>query len=375
MTRFSGLSAAFALLISGFVCATEAGAAVTGTPFGKSPDGHTVEVFTLENGHGMKAKIMTWGGTLISLMVPDAAGKSDDVVLGYDDLDGYLKNTAYFGALIGRYANRIGNARFELDGKEYHLFANDGKNSLHGGKRGFDKRVWEPLHYDGHSLELRYVSKDGEEGYPGDLTATVRYTVTPRNELRLDYTVTTDKDTVQNLTNHTYWNLAGAGSGPILDEDIQINADHFTPVDAGLIPTGEIRSVAGTPLDFRKPMQIGARIDSDYEQMKLGKGYDHNFVLNRSGDGLVEAARVHDPKTGRVMEVETTQPGMQFYTSNMLNGPMKGRDGKSYGRRGALCLETHHYPDSPNKPSFPTTELKPGETFHSTTIYRFSTAR
>jgi len=356
-------------------CAREAGAAVTGTPFGKSPDGTAVEVFTLKNSAGMEARIMTWGGTLISLRVPDAAGKFDDVVLGYDSLDGYVKNGGYFGALIGRYANRIGHARFTLDGKEYHLSANDGDNTLHGGKVGFDKRVWTPIHSDGHSVELRYVSKDGEEGYPGTLTATVRYTVTPQNELRLDYTATTDKDTVQNLTNHTYFNLAGAGSGPILDEEIQINADHFTPVDAGLIPTGEIRSVAGTPLDFRKPMKIGARIESDDEQMKLGKGYDHNFVLNRSGNGLVQAARVHDPTTGRVMVVLTTQPGMQFYTSNMLNGPVQGRGGKVYNRRGALCLETHHYPDSPNKPEFPTSELKPGETFHSTTIYRFSTSK
>ena len=356
-------------------CAREAGAAVTGTPFGKSPDGTAVEVFTLKNSAGMEARIMTWGGTLISLRVPDAAGKFDDVVLGYDSLDGYVKNGGYFGALIGRYANRIGHARFTLDGKEYHLSANDGDNTLHGGKVGFDKRVWTPIHSDGHSVELRYVSKDGEEGYPGTLTATVRYTVTPQNELRLDYTATTDKDTVQNLTNHTYFNLAGAGSGPILDEEIQINADHFTPVDAGLIPTGEIRSVAGTPLDFRKPMKIGARIESDDEQMKLGKGYDHNFVLTRSGNGLVEAARVHDPKTGRVMEVLTTQPGVQFYTSNMLNGPVNGRDGKVYNRREALCLETHHYPDSPNKPNFPSAELKSGETFHSTTIYRFSTSK
>jgi len=375
MTGFSGFSATLALTILAFGCAREAGAAVAGTPFGKSPDGTAVEVFTLKNSAGMEARIMTWGGTLISLRVPDAAGKFDDVVLGYDDLDGYLKNGGYFGALIGRYANRIGHARFVLDGKEYHLFTNDGDNTLHGGKVGFDKRVWAAIHSDGHSVELRYVSKDGEEGYPGDLTATVRYTVTPQNELRIDYTATTDKDTVQNLTNHTYFNLAGAGSGPILDEEIQINADHFTPVDAGLIPTGEIRSVAGTPLDFRKSMKIGARIESDDEQMKLGKGYDHNFVLNRSGNGLVQAARVHDPTTGRVMVVLTTQPGMQFYTSNMLNGPVQGRGGKVYNRRGALCLETHHYPDSPNKPEFPTSELKPGETFHSTTIYRFSTSK
>jgi len=356
------------------VSITEASAAMKGAPFGKSPDGETIEIFTLKNAKGMEARIITWGGALVSLRVPDAHGQLGDVVLGYDDMDGYLKNTAYFGALIGRYGNRIGNARFSLDGHEYHLYANDGKNSLHGGKRGFDKRVWTVLNATDHSLELRYVSPDGEEGYPGTLTSTVRYTVAPDNSLHLNYTETTDKDTVQNLTNHTYWNLAGAGSGEIVDEDIQINADRFTPVDSGLIPTGELRSVAGTPLDFRKPMKIGARIDSNDEQIKLGKGYDHNFVLNRSGDGLVLAARVHDPKSGRVMEVLTTQPGVQFYTSNMLKGPMKGKDGQVYNYRGALCLETHHFPDSPNKPNFPSTELKPGQTFHSETVYRFSTA-
>src|SRR5579884_1306831 len=353
--------------------AMKAGAAVTGTPFGTSPDGRQVRIFTLKNAKGMEAQIMTWGGAIVSLRAPDAHGHFDDVVLGYDNLDGYLHNTAYFGALIGRYGNRIGGAQFKLDGQVYKLYANDGNNSLHGGKMGFDKRVWDVLQATDHSLQLRYVSRDGEEGYPGTLTTTVTYTVTPDNELRIDYTATTDKDTVLNLTNHTYWNLAGAGSGTILDESIEINADNFTPVDSGLIPTGEIRSVAGTPLDFRKATRIGARIDSDYEQMKLGKGYDHNFVLNRTGDGLSFAARVHDPKSGRVMEVRTTQPGLQFYTSNMLKGPMKGRDGKTYNYRGALCLETHHFPDSPNKPNFPSTELKPGQTYHETTVYRFST--
>ncbi|HZU27329.1 MAG TPA: aldose epimerase family protein [Bryobacteraceae bacterium] len=365
------LSVAAAVL--GFGCATKAGAAVTGTPFGTSPDGKQVQLFTLKNSKGIEALIMTWGGTVVSLKVPDAKGHFDDVVLGYDDLQGYLNNSAYFGALIGRYANRIGHAQFTLDGHTYHLFKNDGDNSLHGGKKGFDKRNWDVVNATDHSLELRYVSADGEEGYPGKLTATVTYTVTPENELKIDYAATTDKDTVVNLTNHSYFNLAGAGSGTILDEDITINAAHFTPVDAGLIPTGEIRSVAGTPLDFRNPHRIGERIDSDYEQIKLGKGYDHNFVLDRHGNGLSPAARVHDPKSGRVMEVLTTQPGLQFYTSNMLKGPMKGRDGKTYNYRGALCLEADHYPDSPNKPNFPSTELKPGQTYHETTVYRFST--
>lgn len=373
MVSFRGISiVAAAVLAVG--CTIKAGAAVTGTPFGTSPDGRKVELFTLKNSKGMEARIMTWGGTIVSLMVPDGKGHSGDVVLGYDNLDEYLHNTAYFGALIGRYANRIGGAQFTLDGKTYHLYVNDGKNSLHGGKRGFDKRDWDVVNADDHSLELRYVSKDGEEGYPGTLTTTVRYTVTPDNELRIDYTATTDKHTLLNLTNHSYFNLAGAGSGPILDEDIEINADHFTPVDSGLIPTGEIRSVAGTPLDFRKPMKIGARINSDDEQMKLGKGYDHNFVLNKAHDNeMTLAARVHDPKSGRVMEVRTTQPGVQFYTGNFLKGPMKGKNGQVYDYRGALCLETDHYPDSPHHPNFPRTDLKPGETFHQTTVYKFST--
>jgi aldose 1-epimerase len=346
-----------------------------GVPFGKAPGNQEVYLFTLKNAYGMEAKIMTWGATIVSLKVPDAKGHLDDIVLGFDDLKGYLSHGFFFGAVVGRYANRIGKARFTLDGKVYKVFANDGVNSLHGGQRGFDKRDWTAVRADDHSLTLQYTSKDGEEGYPGTLVATVVYTVTPDNELRIDYAATTDKDTVVNLTNHSYFNLGGAGNGTILDEDIEINADRFTPVDAGLIPTGELRSVAGTPMDFRKPTRIGARIDSSYEQLKLGGGYDHNWVLNRTGDGLSLAARVHDPRTGRVMEVLTTQPGVQFYTTNMLPGSVKGRDGKTYVRRGALCLETQHFPDSPNEPNFPSTELKPGQTFHSTTVFRFSAAK
>ena len=354
-----------------FVCA----AAAAGAPFGKSPEGTGIELFTLKNARGMEARIMTWGATVVSLRVPDSKGRLGDIVNGFDNAESYFNHGAYFGALIGRYGNRVAKARFTLDGREYKLYANDGANSLHGGKRGFDKRVWTPIHVDDHSVELRYLSRDGEEGYPGNLTVTVRYTVTPENELRIDYTATTDKDTVLNLTNHSYFNLAGAGNGTILDEEIEIHASKFSPVDAGLIPLGRPAAVAGTPMDFRKPMKIGARIDSAYDQLKLGKGYDHNYVLDRPGDGLAFAARVYDPRSGRVMEVLTTQPGVQFYTGNFLDGTLKGKEGKVYIRRSALCLETQHFPDSPNKPEYPATELKPGATFRSTTVYRFSTRK
>jgi len=347
----------------------------SGVPFGKSPDGQAVELFTLKNSHGLEARIMTWGAALVSLKVPDAQGHSGDVVLGFDDLDGYLKQDYFFGKVVGRYANRIARGRFTLDGKVYKLYVNNGLNSLHGGQRGFDKRVWTPLHADGHTLELQYTSKDGEEGYPGTLVVTVRYTVAEDNELRIDYTATTDKDTVLNLSNHSYFNLGGAGNGTILDEDLQINADRFTPVDSGLIPTGELRSVAGTPMDFRQPTRIGARIDSDDQQLKFGRGYDHNWVLNKSDAALTLAVRVHDPRSGRVMEVLTTEPGVQFYTGNFLQGPINGKDGQVYQHRAALCLETQHFPDSPNHPAFPTTELKAGQTYRSATIFRFSTQK
>jgi len=341
--------------------------------FGKLPTGETVELYTLKNAKGMEADISTYGGVIVSLKVPDRSGALGDIVLGFDDLKGYLTPPPYFGAIIGRYGNRIGHAQFTLDGVTYKLFKNDGDNSLHGGKRGFDKVLWKAKPGDGNSLELAYLSKDGEEGYPGNLSVTVVYTLTDENELKIDYSATTDKDTVLNLTNHSYFNLAGQGEGDILNHQIMINADKFTPVDKGLIPTGELRSVEGTPLDFRQPHAIGERIGSSYEQIVLGGGYDHNFVLNRSGDGLSLAARVTEAKSGRVMEVLTTQPAIQFYTGNFLDGTLKGKGGKVYGRRSALCLETQHYPDSPNHPDFPTTELKPGERYHTTTVYRFST--
>lgn len=372
MLRSLIYSAALATLIMGTTNAAQPG--MQKTPFGKMPDGQAIDLYTMTNSHGMQVAIMNYGGIVVSLKVPDRAGHFDDVVLGFDNLDGYLKPEPYFGALIGRYGNRIGHAQFTLDGKTYHLPKNDGDNTLHGGTKGFDKRVWTAREAGSRppALELTYLSKDGEEGFPGNLSVTVTYTLTDANELKIDYVAKTDKDTVLNLTNHSYFNLAGQGNGDILGDQIMINADRFTPVDAGLIPTGELKSVAGTPFDFRKSAVIGAHINDNNEQLKLGKGYDHNFVLNRNGSGLSLAARVTEPRTGRVMEVLTTQPGVQFYTGNFLDGTIHGKGGKVYGHRYALCLETQHFPDSPNKPSFPTTELKPGQTYHQTTVYRFS---
>ncbi len=350
----------------------DAGATTGRREFGKTPSGETVELYTLKNAKGMEADISTYGGVIVSLKVPDRAGALGDVVLGFDDFQGYLLPPPYFGALIGRYGNRIGHARFTLDGVVYTLAKNDGDNSLHGGKRGFDKVLWHARPLNRQSLELTYLSKDGEEGYPGNLSVTVVYTVTDHNELKIDYTAKTDKDTVLNLTNHSYFNLAGQGQGDILAHQLTLNADRYTPVDKGLIPTGELRSVAGTPFDFRQPHAIGERIGSGDEQIKLGGGYDHNFILNRSSGGLSLAAKVTEPASGRIMEVFTTEPAIQFYTGNFLDGTIHGKGGKVYGRRSALCLETQHYPDSPNHPSFPSTELRPGETYHTTTVYRFA---
>jgi len=346
--------------------------ATTRADFGKTPEGVAVSIYTLTNSHGMEARITNYGGIVVSLKAPDKTGAMSDIVLGFDTLDGYVNNTSYFGALIGRYGNRIGKARFNLDGHEYKLAANNGENSLHGGTRGFNRAVWTPRELSDGGLELVYVSNDGEEGYPGNLRVRVTYHLTPANELKIEYEASTDKDTVLNLTNHSYFNLKGAGNGDILDHKMMINADRFTPVDAGLIPTGELRSVNGTPFDFRKPTAIGARINQDDEQLKLGKGYDHNWVLNKSANSLSLAARVEEPTTGRVLEVHTTEPGVQFYTGNFLDGTAKGKGGKTYGFRSGFCLETQHFPDSPNKPSFPSTVLRPGQQFHSTTVYRFS---
>jgi aldose 1-epimerase len=340
-------------------------------PFG-TVDGQNVDIFTLTSSKGVEARITNYGGIVVSLKVPDKTGKSADIVQGFDDVKGYLSDEPYFGALIGRYGNRIGGARFTLDGKEYKLAANDGQNSLHGGKKGFDKRIWTPV-VKGSSLELTYVSKDGEEGYPGTLTAKVVYTLSANGDLKIDYSATTDKDTVLNLTNHTYFNLKGQGNGDILDHEVTLYASRYTPVNAGLIPTGELRQVKGTPFDFLTAHKVGERINGSDEQLKFGKGYDQNWVLDAAPGTLAKAAEVHESTSGRVLEVWTNQPGIQFYTGNFLDGKYKGKDGKTYPFRAALCLETQHFPDSPNQPKFPSVVLKPGQTFHATTIWKFST--
>lgn len=343
--------------------------------FGRTRDGQAVDIYTLKNARGAEARITTYGGAVVSLKVPDRAGKFDDVVLGFDDIEGYQKTTTYIGALVGRYANRIAKGRFTLDGKEYTLATNNGENHLHGGVRGFDKMVWtaRPLPArSGQALELTYLSKDGEEGYPGNLSVRVVYTLTDANELRIDYYATTDKDTVLNLTNHNYYNLAGQGSGDILGHVLTLNASRFTPTDAGAIPTGELRPVEGTPFDFTRPTAIGARINQDEEQLKLGKGYDHNFVIDGRAGTLRRAARVTEPTTGRALEVWTTEPGVQLYTGNYLDGTDIGKGGKPYKYRYGFCLETQHFPDSPNQPKFPSTVLRKGAQFRSTTVYKFS---
>ena len=344
--------------------------------FGKTPDGQPADLFVLTNKNGAEVSITNYGGAVVSLKVPDRGGKLADVVLGYDGIDGYVNDKSYFGALVGRYGNRIGHAQFVLDGRTYTLAKNNGENSLHGGVKGFNKAVWTAKTLskkDGQSLELSYLSKDGEEGFPGNLKVTVTYTWTDANALKIEYSATTDKKTVVNLTNHSYFNLAGQGNGDILGHLLTIEADKFTPVDSGLIPTGELRDVAGTPFDFRKSTAIGARISQDDEQLKLGGGYDHNFVLRRSA-GFNEslAARVVEPTSGRVLEVWTTEPGVQFYTGNFLDGKSAGKGGATYPKRSAFCLETQHFPDSPNQPKFPSVALNPGERYHTTTTYKFS---
>ena len=348
-------------------------------PFGKTPDGQPIDLYVLTNKNGVEAAITNYGGAVVSLKVPDRNGKFADVVLGYDSLDGYVNDKSYFGAIVGRYGNRIGHAQFSLDGKTYTLAKNNGENSLHGGIKGFNKAVWAAKELpakNGQSLELTYLSKDGEEGFPGNLHVRVVYTLTDSNELKIEYSATTDKKTVVNLTNHTYFNLAGPGSGDILGHQLVIEADKFTPVDASLIPTGEFRDVQGTPLDFRKATAIGARIDQDDEQLKLGHGYDHNFVLRRAAGAPISlAARVAEPNTGRVLEVWTTEPGVQFYTGNFLDGTARGKGGLTYARRSAFCLETQHFPDSPNQPKFPSVVLNPGEKYSTTTTYKFTTEK
>ena len=343
-------------------------------PFGEF-DGKKVDIYTLTNTNKVEVKITNYGGIVTSIRLPDKNGKFDDVALGYNNLEDYIKNNTYFGCIVGRYGNRIGNAEFTLDGVKYSLAKNNGENNLHGGIKGFDKVIWdaEPVsEKDFQSLKLNYLSRDGEEGFPGNLDVTVTYTLKNDNTFRIDYMATTDKATIVNLTNHTYWNLAGEGSGDVLSHELLINADYFTPIDQGSIPTGEIKSVENTPLDFRKPRAIGEDIESDYDQIKICRGYDHNFVLNFNEEGEIElAATVYEPDSGRFMEIYTTEPGIQFYSANFLFG-ITGKSGKAYSPRNAFCLETQHFPDSPNKPKFPSVVLRPDEIYRTTTIHKFS---
>jgi aldose 1-epimerase len=374
LIAFTGAILMSTLMASG---ATPTSGSTTKTSFGKTPEGQAVDLYVLTNKNGNEVAITNYGGAVVSIKVPDRNGKLADVVLGYDSVDGYVNDKSYFGAIVGRYGNRIGHAQFVIDGKTYTLAKNNGDNSLHGGIKGFNKAVWSaktvPVK-SGQSLQLSYVSKDGEEGFPGNLKVTVTYTWSDDNALLIDYSATTDKKTVVNLTSHSYFNLAGQGSGDILSHQLMIQADQFTPVDSGLIPTGELRDVTSTPFDFRKATAIGERINQADEQLKLGGGYDHNFVL-RPVAGLAPtfvAARVVEPTTGRIMEVWTTEPGIQFYTGNFLDGKTVGKGGATYPKRSAFCLETQHFPDSPNQPKFPSTLLNPGQTYHTITEYKFS---
>jgi aldose 1-epimerase len=344
---------------------------VTKAALGTMPDGTSVDLYTLK-GDGIEASIMTYGARVVSIKTADRDGKMANVVLGYSALDSYLADkTTYFGAIVGRYGNRIALGKFSLDGHQYQVPVNNNANSLHGGTLGFDKLVWQGRAIaDG--VEMTLVSKDGDQGYPGTLTVHVRYTV-HHNALRIDYSVSTDKATVVNLTNHSYFNLAGDGKGTILGEELMLPADKYTPVDAGLIPTGVLAPVEGTPFDFRKATMIGARIHDDNEQLKIAGGYDHNWVLRGKNGEVKTAARVYDPESGRVLTVTTTEPGVQFYSGNFLDGAKFGKAGEGHARNSGLCLETQHFPDSPNHLAFPTTELKPGETRHSMTTFTFST--
>jgi aldose 1-epimerase len=342
---------------------------VVRSSFGKTKDGKDVELYTLTNKNGLVAKVTNYGGILTELHVPDRNGQNGNVVLGFATLDKYEAGHPFFGATTGRVANRIAKGRFTLDGKEYTLAVNNPPNHLHGGNVGFDKKVWDAQPIDsreGPGVRLRYVSPDGEEGYPGTLTSTVTYNLTHDNELKIDYKATTDRPTIVNLTNHSYFNLAGDGNGTVLDHELKVNADQYTVFDATSIPTGNIEKVEGTPLDFRKPTPIGQRIE------QTGKGYDHNFVLNGRTGQMKLCAVVRDPQSGRVMEIRTTEPGVQLYTANGLDGKITGVSGKPYPKFGAFCLETQHYPDSINHPEFPSVVLRPGQTYHTVTIHKFS---
>ncbi|NCG27519.1 MAG: galactose-1-epimerase [Verrucomicrobiales bacterium] len=349
---------------------------VSKTPFGSTSDGTAVDLFTLENANGMQAKITNYGGIVTQLHVPDQNGELGDVVLGYDKLSSYIKASPYFGCISGRYANRIAKGQFKIGEAAYKLATNNGENHLHGGNVGFDKQVWAAKEVTGlgkAGIELTYLSKDGEEGYPGNLDSKVTYWLTNQNELEIEYEAKTDKATPINLTHHSYFNLAGEGSGNILGHEVEIFANTFVPTDAGNIPLGELKKVTGTPFDFLTPHKIGERIEEKNQQLEFGKGYDHNWVINDSGNSLNLAARVTEPRTGRVMEVLTDQPGIQFYTGNFLDGSNIGKGNKVYNHRNAFCLETQVHPDSPNQPDFPNSILKPGETYRHVCIYRFKT--
>jgi aldose 1-epimerase len=349
-------------------------AGITVAPFGRLTDGAPVEIYTLRNAKGIEARVCTYGGILVSLHAPDRHGKPADIVLGYDHLQGYLESSPYFGALVGRCANRIAKGKFTLEGTTYSLAINNGPNSLHGGLKGFDKVIWQPELTripTGPALELNYFSKDGEEGFPGNLTVKAVYSLDENDSLRVDISATTDRTTIVNLTQHSYFNLAGQGD--VLGHQVQIDADRFTPVDATLIPTGDLRPVHGTPFDFRQPSAIGARIGQDDEQLKLGHGYDHNFVVNNPPGQLGRIARVTEPAGGRVLEIFSDWPGAQFYTANHLDGTIHGKRGQVYQRRAGFCIEPQNFPDSPNNPNFPSIVLRPGQTYRRSVIYKLST--
>jgi aldose 1-epimerase len=379
--RFRAI-ASFVAIVVAFASALTGGAAdvaatLNHAPYGTTERGQPVDIYTLTNEHGLRVRFLSYGGIITEIDVPDRRGRLDDIVLGLGSLRDYQTIPGHFGAITGRYANRIGGAKFTLNGHTYHLIANNGANTLHGGPDALDRQVWTVSSApasNGVAATLSYVSKDGDQGFPGTLTTHVTYTLTNNNALRIDYAAKTDKDTVVNFTNHSYFNLAGNGSGSVADQMLLINADRYTPTGPDQIPTGKIAPVAGTPLDFRQMMPIGARLRSAFQQMVYAHGYDHNFVLNKGpGGGLSFAARAYDPRTGRVIDCFTTEPGLQVYTSNGLNGSFVGSSGTTYRQTEAFTLETQHFPDSPNKPNFPTTELKPGQVFHSTTVFRFAT--
>jgi len=388
-TRRAGNVAVAVLLVTGFAALGPAAPPAAGTNqpridkdvFGTMPDGRQVDRYTLSNGRGMRIRVLTYGGIIQTIEVPDRRGHNGNVALGFDNLTDYVERSPYFGCITGRYANRIAQGRFTLDGVTYQLAQNNGVNHLHGGNVGFDKRIWratEIRERDTVGLRLTYTSPAGEENYPGTLTTAVSYRLTRNNEIRIDYRATTDAPTIVNLTNHTYFNLAGEGSGTIEDHKLSVNASRYTPVDSTLIPTGTLDPVAGTPMDFRRSTAIGERIRDNFPQLVIGQGYDHNYVLDRRDNTfrqLEQAATVLDPSSGRVLTIRTTEPGIQFYSGNFLDGTLVGTSHRVYRQGDGFALETQHFPDSPNKPQFPTTVLRPGQTYDTTTIYAFSTAR